>query len=63
MQFEIQCTILNEEQGGSLASYTETDCGISCCNKNFQILLTSDLHELADDAIKNRNCISCPFIL
>ena len=37
--------------------------GHSCCNKNFQILLTSDLHQLADDANENHNYISCLFIL
>ena len=35
LEFESRYTILNEEQGDSLASHTETHCGHSCCNKNF----------------------------
>ena len=45
--------MLNEQQGGSWTSHTKTHCGHSCCNENFQILLTSDLHRLADDANEN----------
>ena len=40
LEFESQYTILNEEQGGSLASYTETHCGHSCCNKKILLHLT-----------------------
>ena len=31
--------------------------GHSCCNKNFQILLTSGLHQLADDANESHDYI------
>ena len=34
-----------------------------CCNKNFQILLRSDLHQLADDGKENHKYIECLFIL
>ena len=44
-----------------MASHTETYCEHSCCNKNFQILLTSDLHQLADDAYENHNYIEYLF--
>ena len=37
--------------------------GHPCCNKNFQILITSGFYELADDANKNHSFISCLFIL
>ena len=63
LEFESQYTILNEEEGGSLASHNETHCGHSCCNKNVQILLTSDLHQLADDPNENDNYIACLFSL
>ena len=63
LEFESQYTILNEEEGGSLASHTETHCRHSCCNKNIQILLTSDLHQLADDPNENDNYIACLFSL
>ena len=63
LKFESQYTILNEEEGGSLASHTETHCRHSCCNKNIQILLTSDLHQLADDPNENDNYIACLFSL
>ena len=46
-----------------MASHTETYCEHSCYNKNFQILLTSDLHELADDAYENHNYTEYLFIL
>ena len=46
-----------------MASHTETYCEHSCCNKNFQILLTADLHQLADDAYENHNYIEYLFIL
>ena len=45
-----------------MASHTETYCEHSCCNKNFQILLTADLHQLADDAYENHNYIEYLFI-
>ena len=45
------------------ACHTETHCGHSCCNKNFQILVISDLHQPADDANENHNYIVCLFIL
>ena len=38
LENESRYTILNEEQGGSWTCHTETHCGHSCCNKNFQIL-------------------------
>ena len=41
-----------------MASHTETHCGNFCCNKNFQILVTSDLHQLAGDANENHNYIA-----
>ena len=63
LKFESQYTILNKEQRESMASHTETYCEHSCCNKNFQILLTSDLHQLADDAYENHNYIEYLFIL
>ena len=62
LEFESQYTILNEEQGESLAAHIGTHCGHSCCNKNFQILLTSDLHQLADDAYENHIYIEYLFI-
>ena len=37
--------------------------GHSCCNKNFKILLTSDLHQLSDDANENHDYIACLFII
>ena len=55
--------MLNEEQGGSWDYHTKTHCRYSCCNKNFQILLTSDLHRLADDANENHDYIAYVFIL
>ena len=63
LEFESRYNILNEEQGESWACHTETDCGHYCCNKNFQILLRSDLHQLADDTNENHNYIACLFIL
>ena len=33
-------------------------CGHLCCHKKFQILVTSDLHRLADDANENDNYIA-----
>ena len=33
--------------------------GHSFCNKNFQILLTSDFYQLADDANENLDYIAC----
>ena len=63
LEFESQYTILNEEQEESLAAHIGTHCGHSCCNKNFQILLTSDLHQLADDAYENHIYIEYLFIL
>ena len=55
--------MLNEEQGGGWDSHTETHCGHCCYNKNFQILLTSDFHQLHDDVNKNHNYIEYLFIL
>ena len=63
LEFESRYTILNEEQGDSLASHTETHCGHSCFNKNFSILLKSDFHQLADDANENHSYTACLFIL
>ena len=34
------------------------EVGHICCNKNFQILLASDLHRLPDDANENHNYIA-----
>ena len=42
---------------------SRTHCGHSCCNANFQILLTSDFHRLGDDANENHNYIACLLIL
>ena len=39
------------------------EVGHISCNKNFQILLTSDLHQLPDDVNENHNYIACLFIL
>ena len=55
--------ILNEDQGRSWASHTKIHCGHSCCNEKFQILLTFDLHRLANDANENYNYIACQFII
>ena len=63
LEFDSLYPILNEEQGGNWAFHTYTHCGHSCCNENFQILLTSDLHQLADNANENHNYIACLFIL
>ena len=38
-------------------------CRHSCCNENFQILLTFDLHRLANYENENHNYIACQFIL
>lgn len=54
--------MLNEREGGNRASHTKTHGGHSCCDKNFQILPRSDLHQLADDASENYNYIECLFI-
>ena len=48
---------------GISASPIKTYIGHSCCNKNFQILLTPDLHRLANDANENHNHIACLFTL
>ena len=37
--------------------------GHSCCNKNFQILVISDFHQLADDANENHDYIACLFVI
>ena len=37
--------------------------GYSCCNKNFQILLISDLDQPADDANEDHHYIACLFII
>ena len=63
LEFDILFPILNEGQGESWASHTKTHCGHSCCNENFQILLTFDLHRLANDANENHNYIACCIIL
>ena len=38
-----------------LGTHPKTHCEYSCCNRNFQIFLTSDLHQLADDANEKDN--------
>ena len=63
LEFESRHTILNEEQGWSWASHIETHGEQSCCNKNFQILVISGFHWLADDANENHNYIEYLFIL
>ena len=40
----------DEEQEESWSSHTKTYCGHSFCNENVIILLTYDLHRLANDA-------------
>ena len=37
--------------------------GHSCCNKGFQILLISDLDQLADNARENHGYIACLFTI
>ena len=58
LKFDSWNTILNKEEGWSLASHTEPHCGYSCCNKNFQILLTSDIHWLAMMQMKIINILN-----
>ena len=38
-----------------LGIHPKTHCEYSCCNRNFQIFLTSYLHQLADEANENDN--------
>ena len=63
LEFEGLYVIINGGEGGSWTPHTKTHCGHSCCNKNFQIITTSDLHRLADDVNDNHNYIACLFIL
>ena len=63
LEFEGLYITLNDGEEGSWASHTKTHCGHCCCNKNFGILPTSDLHQLADDADGNHNYIASLFIL
>ena len=52
LEFKSLYTILREGEGRGWSSCTKTYGGHSCCNKSFQILRTSDLPGLADDAMK-----------
>ena len=63
LKFESLFTLLNETQGVKWDSHTKAYGGYSCCNKNFQILLTSDFHQQADDVNWNHNYIACLIIL
>ena len=54
-------TIVNEDHRRSWASHFDGwtfDFGHLCCYKIFQILVTSDLHQVADDANENHNYIA-----
>ena len=62
LEFDSLYPILNEEQGGNWASHTKIYHGNSCSNQNFETVLTSELHRLADNANENHNYITCLFI-